>query len=143
MGDVHTSEQRSYNMSRIRSKDTNPEIVVRKFLFSMGFRYRLHDSKLPGKPDIILPKYKTAIFVHGCFWHNHEGCKRANLPKSNLDYWIPKIERNKKRDVENQAKLAALGWHIIVIYECQLKAKVLSDTLNKVVNELNLLKAHS
>ncbi|GAA4416289.1 very short patch repair endonuclease [Nibrella viscosa] len=130
-------------MSRIRSKDTNPEIVVRKFLFSMGFRYRLHDSKLPGKPDIILPKYKTAIFVHGCFWHNHEGCKRANLPKSNLDYWIPKIERNKKRDVENQAKLAALGWHIIVIYECQLKAKVLSDTLNKVVNELNLLKAHS
>src|ERR1700704_5578770 len=98
MADVHSKETRSYNMSRIRSGNTKPELLVRKFLHSQGFRYTLHDKKLPGKPDIVLPKYKTIIFIHGCFWHGHKGCKLNRIPQKNIAYWKPKIEGNSKRN---------------------------------------------
>lgn len=118
--DNHSIEQRHYNMSRINSKNTKPEEQVRKFLFAHGFRYRKNDKRYPGHPDIVLPKYKTVIFVNGCFWHMHN-CKEFVLPKSNLDYWIPKLERNKQRDKENIDKLQALGWNVIVVWECEIK----------------------
>ena len=118
--DNHTKEQRHYNMSKIRSKDTTPEEKVRKYLFSQGFRYRKNDKRYPGHPDIVLPKYKTAIFVNGCFWHMH-GCKEFVLPKSNLEYWLPKLESNKARDEANIAKLKEMGWNVIVLWECEIK----------------------
>src|SRR5882757_4447378 len=118
MADVHSKETRSYNMSQIRSKDTKPEILVRKFLHKNGFRYRLHVKNLPGKPDIVLPKYKTVIFIHGCFWHGHEGCKYYVVPKSNTSYWRPKIERNIQRDVLAENILKEAGWNIIKVWEC-------------------------
>ncbi len=118
--DNHSIEQRHFNMSRINSKNTKPEEQVRKFLFAHGFRYRKNDKRYPGHPDIVLPKYKTVIFVNGCFWHMHE-CKEFVLPKSNLDYWLPKLERNKQRDTDNIEKLQALGWNVIVVWECELK----------------------
>jgi DNA mismatch endonuclease, patch repair protein len=121
MMDQLTKEERSRNMAAIKSVDTKPEWIVRRLLFSLGYRYRLHDKKLPGKPDIVLPKYKTIIFIHGCFWHRHEGCRRANLPKSNRNYWLPKIERNVQRDADNETKLKKLGWKVITIWECQIK----------------------
>lgn len=121
MADVHDKATRSYNMSRIRSKDTKPEMIVRKFLFSQGFRYRLHDKKLPGKPDIVLPKYKTVIFVNGCFWHGHKGCKRSSNPKSNQKYWGAKILGNIKRDINNKKRLMKSGWMEISIWECETK----------------------
>jgi DNA mismatch endonuclease (patch repair protein) len=131
--DTLTTEQRSKNMSKIRSKDSKPEITVRKMLFKEGFRFRLHDKKLPGKPDIVLKKYKTVIFVHGCFWHQHEGCKRANMPKSNLEYWVPKIERNVQRDEEHTEKLKNAGWNVIVIWECEVKnIEKLKDIFNSI-----------
>ena len=102
MTDVHEPEVRSYNMSRIRSKDTKPELIVRKFLFSKGYRYRLNVKSLPGKPDIVLPKYKTVIFVHGCFWHGHEGCKYFVVPKTRTKWWLEKINRNKQKEKENE-----------------------------------------
>lgn len=98
MADVHTPEQRSYNMSRIRSKHTKPELLVRRFLFAQGFRYRLHDKKLPGSPDLVLPKYRTVIFVHGCFYHGHEGCRYFVVPKTRTDWWLEKIEKNRRPD---------------------------------------------
>jgi DNA mismatch endonuclease (patch repair protein) len=131
MADTHSKKVRSYNMSRIKSKNTAPEILVRKYLFGAGYRYRLHDKKLPGSPDIILPKYRTAVFVHGCFWHSHPGCAKAVQPKSNIDYWTPKLERNKKRDQQNQASLDELGWRTIVLWECGLTAKKREDTLKE------------
>lgn len=118
--DNHSIEQRHYNMSRINSKNTKPEEIVRKFLFSHGFRYRKNDKRYPGHPDIVLPKYKTVIFVNGCFWHMHD-CKEFVLPKSNLEYWLPKLERNKQRDKENVEKLQSLGWNVVVVWECELK----------------------
>lgn len=108
--DVHAPEIRSYNMSRIKGKNTRPEIVVRKYLFSCGFRFRLHDKKLPGKPDIVLPKYKTVIFVHGCFWHGHEGCRYYIVPKTRTDWWLAKINRNKELDRINTKKLQEMEW---------------------------------
>ncbi len=120
--DNHSVDQRHYNMSRISSKNTKPEEQVRKFLFAHGFRYRKNDKRYPGHPDIVLPKYKTVIFVNGCFWHMHY-CKEFVLPKSNLDYWLPKLERNKQRDEENIKKLQSLGWNVIVVWECDLKDK--------------------
>lgn len=125
MTDKITREQRSRNMSHIRSSNTNPEIVVRKILHKLGYRFRIHRSDLPGKPDIVLPRYRTIIFVHGCFWHNHLGCKRAVLPKTNIDYWHPKIEKNKKRDSEHIRNLRSLGWNVYVIWECQTKDRLL------------------
>jgi DNA mismatch endonuclease (patch repair protein) len=119
--DNHSKDIRSYNMSRIRSKDTKPEEVVRKYLFSKGFRYKKNDIRLPGCPDIVLPKYKTVIFVNGCFWHMHEGCSRFKWPKSNVEYWEKKLKRNKERDLNNYLLLKSLGWKVIVIWECSIK----------------------
>ena len=117
MADVHTPEQRSYNMSRIHSKNTKPEELVRKFLFSQGFRYRKNDAKLPGKPDIVLPKYKAVIFVNGCFWHGHEGCRYFVWPKNNAEFWKEKITGNIQRDKHNHQLLANQGWRVIEIWE--------------------------
>ena len=121
--DVLTKEQRHKNMSHIRSKETKPENVVRKFLFSNGFRYRKNDKRYPGKPDIVLPKYKTIIFVHGCFWHQHPGCKAARIPNTNSDFWRDKFIRNIARDEKDQQILKELGWQVIVVWECEVSNK--------------------
>ncbi len=136
MADTHDKATRSYNMSQIRSKNTKPEVLVRKFLFSNGFRYRIHDKRLPGKPDIILPKYKAAIFVNGCFWHAHENCRFHVLPKSNTTYWFPKIEKNVQRDSINYSRLIALGWKVIVVWECNLRPPSIEQTLEILVDEI-------
>lgn len=125
MGDVHSKETRSYNMSRIRSKDTKPEMRIRKFLFSTGFRFRLHVKILPGKPDIVLPKYKTVIFVHGCFWHGHEGCRYFVVPKTRTEWWLEKIYRNKLNDQKSENTLKDMGWKVINIWECEFKTQEL------------------
>jgi len=109
-------------MSRIRSRDTKPEIALRKSLHRLGFRFRLHGHRLPGKPDIVLPRYRTVIFVHGCFWHRHEGCKVATTPKSNTDFWLEKFDRNVARDARNAEELAKAGWRVLVVWECDLNA---------------------
>ena len=127
--DVKSKEARSYNMSRIRNKDTKPEELVRKYLFSRGFRYRKNDAHLPGKPDIVLPKYRTVIFVNGCFWHKHNNCKYFVWPHNNADYWRTKIERNVLRDKEHTKTLQDMGWQVLVIWECELKPKCQQDTL--------------
>lgn len=121
--DVHDKKTRSYNMSCIKGKNTKPEEVVRKFLFSKGFRYRKNDKRLPGTPDIVLPKYKTVIFVNGCFWHGHEGCKYFVWPKSNKEFWENKINTNIARDNEKIKQLEELGWRVIIVWECQIKKK--------------------
>ncbi len=131
MTDVHTPQQRSYNMSRIKGKDTKPEMIVRKFLHARGFRYRLHNKDLPGKPDIVLPRYRTVIFVHGCFWHGHEGCRYFILPKTKTEWWETKINGNKERDQRNLEALRASGWRVIVVYECELKPKVRDEGLRR------------
>ena len=132
-----TQEQRHRNMAAIRGKDTKPEILVRKFLFSRGFRYRLNHPRLPGHPDLVLRKYRTVIFVNGCFWHGHEDCKYFRLPKTNIDFWKNKIEQNKERDKKEQCQLAAMGWHCITVWECQLKPKVRNQTLESLAYTLN------
>ena len=116
-------------MSAIKGKDTKPELLVRKFLFSRGFRYRLNHPRLPGHPDLVLRKYRTVIFVNGCFWHGHEGCRYYVLPKTNVDFWQRKIERNRSRDIEERQRLTSMGWRCITIWECQLKPKVRQQTL--------------
>lgn len=136
MADVHTPEQRSYNMSRIHSKNTKPEELVRKFLFSQGFRYRKNDAKLPGKPDIVLPKYKAVIFVNGCFWHGHEGCRYFVWPKNNAEFWKEKITGNIQRDRHNHQLLANQGWRVIEIWECQLMKSVVDNTLQNLVLQI-------
>ena len=135
MADNHSKEVRSKNMSHIRSTNTKPEEKVRKYLFSKGFRYRKNVKSLPGCPDIVLLKYKTVIFVNGCFWHKHD-CSRFVMPSSNQDYWIPKINTNKERDERNQARLREMGWNVIVIWECELKKNKLESTMQKVISEL-------
>lgn len=139
MVDRFSKETRSYNMSRIRSKDTKPEIIVRKYLFSRGLRFRKNDKRYPGSPDIVLPKYRTVVFVHGCFWHLHEGCKYAVMPKSNVDYWKKKLYRNRERDEHNQKELEAMGWNVITVWECQLKKdkreQTLEDLFIKITSE--------
>lgn len=127
--DVHDKETRSYNMSRIKGKDTKPEEIVRKYLFKKGFRYRKNDKRLPGNPDIVLPKYKTVILVNGCFWHKHEGCKYFVWPKSNPEFWKEKIERTVERDRQKTSELADEGWRVIVVWECELKSTVREYTL--------------
>ena len=117
------SEQRSRNMSAIKSKNTKPEIKVRKVLHSMGYRFRLHSKDLPGSPDIVLPKYKTVIFVHGCFWHRHQNCKYASTPKTRQEFWNKKFNENINRDKINQENLSSKGWKIIIIWECEIKNK--------------------
>lgn len=116
-------------MSRIKSSNTKPEEIVRKYLFSKGFRYRKNDKRLPGTPDIVLPKYKTVIFVNCCFWHGHEGCRFFVVPKTNTEFWVNKIEANKQRDSRKTNDLQSLGWKVFVVWECQLKSKKLNDTL--------------
>mgnify|MGYP001039645627 FL=1 len=137
MADVLTKEQRHRNMAAIHGKNTQPEILVRKFLFSRGFRYRLNHPRLPGHPDLVLHKYRTVIFVNGCFWHGHENCKYFRLPKTNIDFWQKKIGRNKERDKKEQCQLATMGWHCITIWECQLKPKIRMQTLESLAYTLN------
>lgn len=133
MPDVHTPQTRSYNMSRIRSKDTKPEMLVRKFLYARGYRYKLHDKTLPGKPDIVLPKLRTVIFVHGCFWHGHKNCKYFVVPKTRTDWWLNKINGNIANDKKHLAQLRKAGWRVINIWECQLKPKKAEKTLQKLL----------
>ena len=130
MADVHTPEIRKYNMSRIRGKDTKPEETVRKYLFSHGFRYRKNVRELPGKPDVVLPKYKTVVFVNGCFWHHHNGCRYFKWPESNAEFWRRKISDNEKRDLKNYSMLESLGWNVLVVWECDVKEKRLEDALS-------------
>lgn len=138
MADVHSKEIRSYNMGRIKGKDTKPELLVRKFLFKQGFRYRLHVKDLPGKPDIVLPKYKTVIFVHGCFWHGHNGCKYYVIPKTRTEWWLNKINGNIARDLLANEQLTMGGWKIIEIWECQLNKHFKEQTLALLFNELKV-----
>lgn len=135
MADTKTPAERSENMSRIRSTNTKPEEIVRKYLFSKGFRYRKNDKRYPGKPDIVLPKYRTVIFVNGCFWHMH-GCSRSRLPKSNQEFWRPKIERNIERDADTKKKLEAEGWKVIVIWECELKKRIANERLSRLCEQI-------
>ncbi len=136
MADVHEPKTRSYNMSQIKATDTKPEMVVRKYLHSKGFRYRLHVKDLPGKPDLVLPMYKTVIFVHGCFWHAHEECKYFKLPKTRTEWWYGKLNSNKARDEKHYQELKGMNWNVIVIWECKLNPKMQEETLNKLVNQL-------
>ncbi len=134
--DIKDKQWRSEMMSKIRSKDTKPEITLRKAFFAKGFRYRINDKKLPGKPDIVFPKCKTIIFVHGCFWHDHKGCKRAHLPKSNTVYWENKIRKNTERDIKNQELLSNVGWKVCIVWECEINTKdKLKNTVNKMIKE--------
>lgn len=136
MTDVHKPETRSWNMSRIRSKDTKPELIVRKFLHKNGLRYRLNDPKLPGKPDIVLPKYRTIILVHGCFWHGHENCHYFVVPQTRTEWWLNKIEQTKQRDHHIFEQLTLLNWNVITIWECQLKPRTADETLNSLLQAL-------
>jgi len=130
MADVHNMQTRSYNMSRIKNKNTNPEMLVRKFLFSKGFRYRLHVKNLPGKPDIVLPRYKTVIFVNGCFWHGHENCKYYVIPKTKTEWWTQKIVNTQIHDHIAKQELEKLGWKVVVVWECELKKDKRTNALN-------------
>lgn len=127
--DNHDKKSRSYNMSMIKSKNTKPEEQVRKYLFSQGFRYRKNVRSLPGSPDIVLPKYKTVVFVNGCFWHGHDGCRYFVWPENNADFWREKISSNIERDVRNTALLEQAGWKVIVVWECELKKAKVEETL--------------
>lgn len=135
MADNHTRESRHVNMSHIRSKDTKPEEIVRKYLFSKGLRYRKNVSQMPGKPDIVFRKYKTVVFVNGCFWHHHN-CDRFKWPTSNVEYWTPKIERNVQRDIDNKKLLEANGWRVLVIWECELKKKIREKNLQSLYKSI-------
>lgn len=134
--DVHDKATRSYNMSQIKSKHTKLEDTVCKYLFSKGFRYRKNDKRYPGKPDIVLPKYRTIIFVNGCFWHKHEGCRYFVVPKTNTEFWMNKINRNVERDKENISKLESDGWKVITVWECELKPKIREETLKRLIVQI-------
>ena len=136
MADVHTSEQRRYNMHQIKSIHTKPELLVRKFLFAHGYRYRLHNKKLPGTPDIVLPKHRTIIFIQGCFWHGHNNCKYYKVPGTRTDWWLNKIGRNKCNDEEAVKALKKLGWKVMVIWECRLKPGKMEKTLDAILKKL-------
>lgn len=132
-----TREKVHATMAAIRSKDTKPERIVRRYLWAQGFRYRLNSPRLPGHPDMVLRKYRTCIFVNGCFWHGHEGCKHYTVPKTNTDFWTKKVARNKARDHEVAVKLAKMKWHVITVWECELKGKQRDDTLRSLAFTLN------
>lgn len=134
MADNRTKQQRSYNMSQIRATDTKPEILVRKFLFSHGFRYRIHSKNLIGKPDIVLPKYNTVVFVNGCFWHGHSNCQNAKIPVSNKSFWVNKILANADRDKRNVKALKKLGWKVYTVWECQLTKAKTKKTLTNLMS---------
>ena len=134
--DNHTLAQRHKNMVAIRSVSTEPERELSGALWRLGFRYRLNDRRLPGSPDIVLPKYRSVIFVHGCFWHGHNGCKYYTVPKTNTDFWVAKGARNKERDQEVWRKLEAKGWYVIIVWECQLKKGRIDETVERVASEI-------
>lgn len=134
--DVFSKSERSEIMSKVLSKNNKLEISVRKYLFSKGFRYRKNVEELPGKPDIVLPKYKTILFIHGCFWHGHENCKAATLPTSNIEYWTNKIKSNVKRDLRNKRTLKNSGWEIIILWECELKSKFRDQLFSRLIQEI-------
>jgi len=134
--DVHTPEQRRYNMAQIHSTNTKPETLVKKYIFSRGLRYRKNDKRYPGRPDMIFPKYRTAVFVNGCFWHKHIGCRYYVPPKSNTAFWEKKLEINRLRDELNVDRLSADGWRVIVIWECELKKPVRQERLDKLYYEI-------
>lgn len=136
MVDNHSQKVRSYNMSRIKGRDTKPEILVRQFLFAKKLRFRKNDKRYPGQPDILLPKYKVAVFVNGCFWHCHEGCPDFVLPKSNQNYWQSKLEKNRRRDEENYSALRKDGWNVFVVWECELKKKTREARLEQLYIEI-------
>lgn len=136
--DIFTSEKRSWNMSRIKGKDTAIEVKVRKYLFSLGFRYRKNDKRLPGKPDIVLPKYHTVIFVHGCFWHRHFGCKYATMPKTRVEFWQSKFERNVENDCIHREQLESAGWNVISLWECDI-TKRFDATMEQVISSLKTI----
>ena len=140
MSDILTASQRRHCMSRIRGKNTKPEILVRKGLHARRFRFRLHNKKLPGSPDIVLPKYGVAIMVNGCFWHGHKGCRYATEPKTNIEFWETKIARNRHRDEVTTAHLEALGWTVITVWECELRGKLESNArLDKLADEIRFI----
>lgn len=136
MADRISAEKRSWNMSRIRGKDTKIEVQVRSWLFSRGFRFRKNDRRYPGTPDIVLPKYRTVIFINGCFWHRHEGCRYATIPKTRTDFWMKKFERNVKNDRIHKMQLEKMGWNVVVIWECELKNDRFEETMQKLEHEL-------
>ncbi len=136
MSDIFHKQKRSEIMSKVSSKETKPEILVRKHLFKHGFRYRKNDRRYPGKPDIVLPKYQVAIFVHGCFWHGHKNCKYAKLPKSNIQYWKNKIKGNIIRDKEHTMRLKELGLKVIIIWSCSLKRPLLNESLQNLISDI-------
>ncbi len=135
MADKISPEHRSWNMSRIKGKDTKIEVMVRQYLFHYGFRFRKNDKRYPGKPDVVLPKYKTAIFVHGCFWHRHEGCKLATIPKTRTEFWMEKFAKNVANDKKHYEQLRDMGWNVIVIWECELENDF-KTTMEKVVCDI-------
>lgn len=137
MADRMTELQRHKCMSHIRSKDTVPEVVLRRELFKQGFRFRKNVRTLPGTPDIVLPKYRTCIFVNGCFWHGHKGCRYYTVPKTNVDFWKDKVKRNIERDALNIQNLEALSWHVITVWECELKSKRLPGTMERIMSGLS------
>ncbi len=136
MPDYHTSSQRHHIMAAIHTSSTNPEMTLRHALWHQGFRYCINDMRLPGKPDIVLPKYRTTIFVHGCFWHGHNDCKYYTVPKTNTEFWLAKVARNQERDQEVWRKLEAKGWSVIIVWECQLKKAILEETIERVAGEI-------
>lgn len=135
MADSLTPEKRSWIMAQIHSKDTSIEMKVRKSLFAHGFRYRKNVASLPGKPDIVLPKYRAVVFIHGCFWHRHEGCKRATMPKSKQEYWLPKFARNVENDQKHYQQLKEMGWRSIIVWECEVNHHF-DETMNRLIEEI-------
>ena len=139
MADTMSPQQRHRCMAAIKGKDTKPEMIVRKYLHSLGYRYGLHNKKLPGCPDLVLRKYRTVIFIHGCFWHGHEDCKYYRIPKTNEEFWQKKITRNRQRDIESERLLKQKGWNVITIWECDLKNK---DKRKETLSSLSLRLQH-
>ncbi|HSC54077.1 MAG TPA: very short patch repair endonuclease [Phnomibacter sp.] len=139
MSDVHSAAVRSFNMSRIRSENTGPELLLRKVLFANGFRFRLHDKSLPGKPDIVLKKFKTVVFVHGCFWHGHQGCKYFVVPKTRTEWWQNKIAGNQRNDAVKRAALTLAGWNVLEVFECALKKDKLPGTIKDLIDNIKRL----
>ena len=140
MADIHDKKTRSYNMSQVKSKNTKPEIMVRKFLFSKGFRYKLHDKTLPGKPDLVFPKFKAVLFINGCFWHGHDSCKYSTIPETRKEWWSDKITSTKRKDSENMLKLQQMGWKVITVWGCELKGIKKDLTLNQIFAEFKQLQ---
>ncbi len=138
MSDSLTAEHRSWNMSQIKGKDTKIEVIVRRYLFAQGFRFRKNDKRFPGKPDVVLPKYKTVIFVNGCFWHQHKGCKNATIPKTRTEFWTQKLSKNVSNDIKHISELKEMGWDVITLWECELE-----NSFDKTMqNVVEVLKSH-